>query len=217
MRLCKKNVFRFWLSAACMLLLCLTIITGCSAKEEQVMPQDSQEMSAKDDMAEGMDANYGDVPRERVIRKIAIDLTNDGVEDQLSVYLTDCDKEKIGNVEDLVAGGEGSVQVVAQDGVTEDILYDRTFSDVHTGDGQLSLVTDEDNIHWKDSEKIVADEIEIQFLISIGAASREVLAGRTLVSGEDVIPNFKNFLQGWSGDAKLLVAAGNTNIYRGIF
>ena len=232
MRICKKNDIRIWLSAACMLLLCLTIITGCSAKEEQVMPQDSQEMSAKDDMSEGMDANYDDVPQERVIRKIAIDLTNDGVEDQLSVYLTDCDKEKIGNVEDLVAGGEGSVQVVVQDGVTEEILYDRTFSDVHTGEGQLSLVTEGDKwyllesscyeqmgyagykaevFHWKDSEKIVADEIEVQFLISIGAASREVLAGGALVSGEDVIPDFKTFIQGWSRDAKLLVAVDVMN------
>lgn len=232
MSLCKKNDIRFWLPVACSLLLCLTAITGCTGKEEQVIPEDLQETSEVYDMSEIMDAGHDDVSREVMIREMAIDLTDDGVEDKLSVYLTDCDKEKIGNVEELVAGGDGSVQVVVQDGATEEILYDRTFADVHTGEGQLSLVTDGEQwyllesscyeqmgyanyraevFRWKDSEKIVADEIEIQFLISIGAASREVLAGGNIVSGKDVIPDFQNFIQGWSRDARLLVAVDMIN------
>lgn len=196
------------------------------------MPEDSQDMSVEDDISEGMSSDYDDGSQKVMIREIAIDLTDDGVEDKLSLYLTDCEKEKPLNVEELVSNGECSVQVVVQDGAGEEILFDRIISDVHTGAGQLSLVADGDKwylmesscyeqmgyadyraevFRWKDSEKIVADEIELQFLISIGAAYREVLAGGTLVSREDVISDFRNFIQGWSRDAILLVAVDVMN------
>ena len=230
MRLFKK--IDMWFPAACTIFLCLNMITGCSAKDVQVIPEDSQEMSVEDDNAEGTSSDYDDGSQKVVICEIAIDLTDDGVEDKLSLNLTDCEKEKPLNAEELVSDGECSVQVVVQDGAGEEILFDRIISDVHTGAGQLSLVTDGDKwylmesscyeqmgyadyraevFRWKNSEKIVADEIEIQFLISIGAAYREVLAGGTPVSREDVISDFQNFIQGWSRDAILLVAVDVMN------
>lgn len=230
----KKSILSWiwYLGFLCVLLWIITINTGCSPKEEPVLPEDSGEATATDNATEGEDVDTSNAMGEILIHEIAIDLTNDGEEDRLSVYLTDCDKEKIGNVEELVAGGDGSVQIVVRDSVTEEILYDRTFAGVHTGEGQLSLVTDGESwylmesscyeqmgyanysaevFHWKDKEKITVDEMGIQFVISSNAASFEILAGEQPVSGEDVIPDFQRFIEGWSRDGQLIVAVDVIN------
>lgn len=227
----KKCLNICWFTVLGALLFMIATNTGCSVKEEQAEPETDEESSVENTI-EGVDTGYTETSGQILVHEIAIDLTGDGVEDRLSVYLTDCDKEKIGNVEEVVTDGEGSIQVIVQESVTEEILYDRIFSAVHTGEGQLSLVTDGEAWYllesacyeqmgyanyraevfgWRDTEKVIVDEIEVQFVISPDAASHQVLAGEQPVSGGDVISEFQSFMEGYSEDARLLVAVDMIN------
>ncbi|MCH5256582.1 MAG: hypothetical protein J1D87_04780 [Lachnospiraceae bacterium] len=243
------NIYDSIKSCVKFVLLFVLIIVGtaCSANEEQqlsgssledqadlyeedpVDAKDSINISTEDNVAESVDIDtFIKLP----IREISIDITNDGTDDMVTVYLFGDADDDILKAEELVSNEARSIQVVVQDGVTEEILYDRTFSGAHVGEGQMSLVTDGDEwyllesacyeqmgyadyaaevFNWKDGKKIIVDEFNVQFLFSLDAVTREFRNGQEIVSREDVIPDFKEFIENWNEDSRLLAASDIMN------
>ena len=166
------------------------------------------------------------------LREINIDLTNDDVPDNICMYLIGDSRDNIQSAEYLVEQQVRMILVQVTDGVTKDLLYDRTFSIAHIGEGELAIVTDgekhylfESNCYeqmgyasyygevfdWKDGEKETIDEFQADFLISLDAVCRSVEQGESITLREEAIPDFKEAVQGWNQDSELLVACDTIN------
>lgn len=166
------------------------------------------------------------------LREINIDLTNDDVPDNICMYLIGDSKDTLQAAEYLVEQQVRMIQVHVTDGTTKNLLYDRTFSIAHVGEGELAIVTDgekhylfESNCYeqmgyasyygevfdWKNGEKETIDEFQADFLISLDAVCRSVEQGESITLREDAIPDFKEAVQGWNQDSELLVACDTIN------
>lgn len=166
------------------------------------------------------------------LREINIDLTNDNVPDNICMYLIGDSQDNLQAAEYLVEQQVRMIQVQVSDGVTQDTLYDRTFSIAHVGEGELAIVTDgkkhylfESNCYeqmgyasyygevfdWKDGEKETIDEFQANFLISLDAVYRSVEQGESITLREEAIPDFKEAVQSWNQDSELLVACDTIN------
>ncbi len=160
------------------------------------------------------------------LREINIDLTNDDVPDNICMYLIGDSQDNLQAAEYLVEQQIRMIQVLVTDGVAQDILYDRTFSIAHVGEGELAIVTDgekhylfESNCYeqmgyasyygevfdWKDGEKETIDEFQADFLISLDAVCRSAEQGESITLREDAIPDFKQAVQSWNQNSELLV------------
>ncbi len=166
------------------------------------------------------------------LREINIDLTNDDVPDNICMYLIGDSQDNLQAAEYLVEQQIRMIQVLVTDGVAQDILYDRTFSIAHVGEGELAIVTDgekhylfESNCYeqmgyasyygevfdWKDGEKETIDEFQADFLISLDAVCRSAEQGESITLREDAIPDFKEAVQSWNQNSELLVACDTIN------
>lgn len=166
------------------------------------------------------------------LREINIDLTNDDVPDNICMYLIGDSHDNLQAAEYLAEQQVRMIQVQVADGVTQDTLYDRTFSIAHVGEGELAIVTDgkkhylfESNCYeqmgyasyygevfdWKDGEKETIDEFQANFLISLDAICRSAEQGESIALREDAIPDFKEAVQSWNQDSELLVACDTIN------
>lgn len=166
------------------------------------------------------------------LREINIDLTNDNVPDNICMYLIGDSHDNRQAAEYLVEQQVRMIQVQVTDGATKNLLYDRTFSIAHVGEGELAIVTDGDKHYlfesncyeqmgyasyygevfdWKDGEKETIDEFRANFLISLDAVCRNMEQGESISLREDAIPDFKEAVQGWNQDSELLVACDTIN------
>lgn len=166
------------------------------------------------------------------LREINVDLTNDNVPDNICMYLIGDSQDNLQAAEYLVEQQVRMIQVQVSDGVTKDLLYDRTLSIAHVGEGELAIVTDGEKHYlfesdcyeqmgyasyygevfdWKDGEKETIDEFQANFLISLDAVYRSVEQGESISLREDAIPDFKKAVQSWNQDSELLAACDTIN------
>lgn len=166
------------------------------------------------------------------LREINVDLTNDDVPDNICMYLIGDSHDDLLAAEYLVEQQVRMIQVLVTDGETKDLLYDRTFSIAHVGEGELAIVTDgekyylfESNCYeqmgyasyygevfdWKNGEKETIDAFQADFLISLDAVCRSMEQEESITLREDAIPDFKEDVQGWNQDSELLAACDTIN------
>lgn len=167
-----------------------------------------------------------------LLRELSLDLTTDQVEDTISVYLSGLPGDVLAYAEALVSQKARGVQVTVTDGATGETLYDRTFSVDHIGEGQLSLVTDQNNTFlletvcreqmgyasytgevfgWRNGEKVTMDAFEAHFLNDVDAVARSFLNGEPLTIRDEVLHAFRDGVETWSRDSELLAACDCMN------
>lgn len=167
-----------------------------------------------------------------LLREISVDLTADQMKDHISVSLIGLPGDADHRAEELVSKQGRHLQVTVTDGVTEETLYDRTFSVDPEKEGQLSLVTDQTSYYlmetdcreetgrntytgevfsWKDGERIPAASLDTGFINDIYTASQAVLDHETPVGRQDALKDFQDKIALWSEGAELLAACDSFN------
>ncbi|MCM1045818.1 MAG: hypothetical protein NC417_09930 [Candidatus Gastranaerophilales bacterium] len=251
----KKTLFwhaRFHTAALCTLLigsLCL-ICTGCgkpsnasdtfdtdlTAPDSSITNENientadsNMDTDSSDAASDGVDINAF-IPMQ--LRELSVDLSADQVPDTISVFLLGLPGDVLTYAETLVSKQARSVRITITDGATAETLYDRTFSVDHIGEGQLSLVQDQDNFYlletncheqmgyasytgevfaWNDGEKVTIDSFETHFITEVDAAFRNVLNGEALTGREEAITVFQDAVEHWSQDCEILTACDCLN------
>lgn len=227
---------RLFLMYAIVFTIALGTLTGCSAVNENA----GNESGAGNESSAGNESNAAnnDMPEisegfeKRLLREISVELTHDNTPDNISLYLTGDPADNTQNAESSVENTACMVQVTVADGETQEILYDRTFSTEHTGEGALSLVTDgkryflmesgcyenqgyasyySEIFEWYGVEKRIVDEFSADFLISLDAVCRGMEAGDDIILREDAIPDFEKSVKNQYRDSELLVACDTVN------
>ncbi|MDE6749944.1 MAG: hypothetical protein K2K21_12920 [Lachnospiraceae bacterium] len=211
-----------------------SIAGGTSIADETVAANETDSSPESSESEETSQINVVDTDGfvQLPLREINIDLTNDDVPDNICMYLIGDSQDTLQTAEYLVEQQVRMIQVQVSDGMTKDLLYDRTFSIAHVGEGELAIVTDgekhylfESNCYeqmgyasyygevfdWKDGEKESIDEFQANFLISLDAVYRSVEQGESITLREDAIPDFKEAVQIWNQDSELLVACDTIN------
>lgn len=171
------------------------------------------------------------------VREISVDLTYDRIPENICIYLLGDSHDDIQKAEFMVEHNARMVQVVVTHGTTGDILYDRTFSIDHVGEGTLAIVSDGKEyflmesccneqqgyasyygevFNWKDGNKHIIDEFSAGFLISLDAVCRSMEAEDEITLREDAIPDFEESVQNWYWDSELLVSCDTVNLLNGV-
>ncbi|MCM1047313.1 MAG: hypothetical protein NC433_02680 [Clostridiales bacterium] len=212
-------------------------VCGCAAQENNDTSYNSHENTT----VENTDENAATSPITVVdtdnfvpllLNKINIDLTGDNTADNISIYLIGDSEDDLAAAESLVEHDVRMIQVLINDGTTQDILYDRTFSIDHVGEGILALVTDGTNHYllegscneqmgyatyygevfdWKNGEKAIVDEFHADFLISMDAICRNMEQDENVTLREDAIPDFQTSVERWNQGSELLVVCDTVN------
>lgn len=236
----------------------LTTLSGCSALNENAENESNTEINDMPEIPEGdtgesvteeasgnkgsedsdiADAVDTDAFERFLLREISVELTYDNIPDNISLYLLGDSSDNLRNAEYLIESKARMVQAVVTDGATQKILYDRTFSIDHVGEGELALVTDGKRyflmesgcyeqqgyasyygevFEWGGGEKRIVDGFSADFLISLDAVCRGMEAGDDIILREDAIPAFEKSVQNWYCDSELLVACDTVNSLNGV-
>jgi hypothetical protein len=174
------------------------------------------------------------------IQEYSTDLTKDGREESIKIYLCGMENDSPDRLEKLVENDARTVKIRVYDGNSE--LYEQEFAVTHIGNGQLSLVTKDGGYYllwsslwegqgegaysyevfdFKGGEKNIVDSYEVSFAIDESAVARANERGEKAVLREDVVPDFKSHIEKWFGGKSdgslLLVSCDISSSYYGEF
>jgi hypothetical protein len=174
------------------------------------------------------------------IQEYPADLTKDGKEESIKIYLCGMENDSPDRLEKLVENNARTVKIRVHDGDSE--LYEQEFAVTHIGNGQLSLVTKDGEYYllwsslwegqgegaysyevfdFKGGEKNIVDSYEVSFATDESAVARANERGEKAVLREDVVPDFKSHIEKWFGGKSdgslLLVSCDISNSYYGEF
>jgi hypothetical protein len=171
-----------------------------------------------------------------LIQEYKADLTKDGKEESIKLYLSGQANDSLDKVEELVQENVRIVKVQVYDGDTK--LYEQQISYAHAGNGQISLVKKEGEYYllysslWegqgaggytyeafdlKNKEKNIIDSYSVEFATDESAVERAKAGGKTIAWRDEVVPDFKSHIERWytesPDDCILLVCCDIGNGY----
>lgn len=170
------------------------------------------------------------------LQEYEINLTEDGVPDNIQVYLLGDESDDISRAEELVETYARSVLVRISDGDNGEILYEKRFSQDRIGNGQLAIVKRgslsyifESNInqqfgeasysaeafYWKQGEKVTVDSAEAGFICESEGLARALENGYEVAFRDEAVPAFRAMVERWVNDSVMLVSCDLNNYFYG--
>jgi hypothetical protein len=173
-----------------------------------------------------------------LIQEYKADLTKDGKEESIKLYLSGQANDSLDKVEELVQENVRTVKVQVYDGDTK--LYEQEFTYAHAGNGQISLVKKDGEYYllysslWegqgegsytyevfdlKGAQKNVIDSYGVEFAIDESAVERAKARGENIAWRDEVVPDFKSHIEKWYAESPdgciLLVSCDIGNVSSG--
>jgi hypothetical protein len=173
------------------------------------------------------------------IQEYKADLTGDGKDESIKLYLSGQENDSLDKLEELVKNNARLLKVQVYN--ADNKLYEQELSFAHAGNGQLSLVKKDGAYYilssslyegqgegsysyevfdFKDGAKNVVDSYAVSFAIDESAVTRAKARGGELAFREDIVPDFKSHIEKWfdegSDDCVLLVSCDIANDNNGL-